>query len=88
MTPALSPFIYAVAEPYKHLTSIPAAFIAVRQDPKDEGELVGNLFDQRIEEEKILQRLPKDLAALFQPGKRHLRVFDKASNLLFTSIAM
>jgi hypothetical protein len=62
-------FIYDIADLYKHLTSIPAAFLAVRQDPKDEGELVRKLFKQRVEEERILQRLPKDLAALFQTAE-------------------
>ena len=50
------PFIYDVADLYKHLTSIPAAFLAVRQDPKDDGELVRKLLKQRVEEERILQR--------------------------------
>jgi CRISPR-associated protein Cas1 len=60
------PFVYDVADLYKHLTSIPAAFQATAQDPKDEGELVRRLLKQRIEEERLLQRLPKDLAALFE----------------------
>jgi CRISPR-associated protein Cas1 len=60
------PFIYDVADLYKHLTSIPAAFLAVRQDAKDDGELVRKLFKERVEEERLLQRIPKDLAALFQ----------------------
>jgi hypothetical protein len=51
---------------YKHLTSIPAAFLAVRQDPKDDGELVRKLFKQYVEEQRVLQRMPKDLADLFQ----------------------
>lgn len=59
------PFVYDVADLYKHLTSIPAAFLAVRQNPKDDGSLVRKLLKQRIEEERILQRMPKDLAALF-----------------------
>ena len=63
------PFVYDVADLYKHLTSIPAAFLATRQDPKDDGELVRKLFKQRGEEEKILQRMPKDLAALFQTAE-------------------
>ena len=45
------------------------SFLATRQDPKDEGELVRKLLKQRIEEEKILQRMPKDLAALFQTAE-------------------
>ncbi len=63
------PFVYDVADLYKHLTSIPAAFLAVRQDPKDDGELVRKLFKQRVEEERLLQRMPKDLAALFQTSE-------------------
>ena len=63
------PFIYDVADLYKHLTSIPAAFLAVRQDSKDDGELVRKFFKQRVEEERLLQRVPKDLAALFQTAE-------------------
>lgn len=63
------PFVYDVADLYKHLTSIPAAFQAVAQNPKDEGELVRRLLKQRIEEERILQRLPKDLASLFETAE-------------------
>ena len=63
------PFIYDVADLYKHLTSIPAAFLAIRQDPKDDGSLVRKLLKQRIEEERLLQRMPKDLAALFQTAE-------------------
>jgi CRISPR-associated protein Cas1 len=59
------PFVYDVADLYKHRTSIPAAFLAVRQDPKNDGELVRKLLKQRVEEERIFQRMPKDLAALF-----------------------
>lgn len=59
------PFIYDVADLYKHLTSIPAAFLAVRQNPKYDGELVRQLLKQRVEEEKLLPRMPRDLAALF-----------------------
>jgi CRISPR-associated protein Cas1 len=62
------PFIYDVADLYKHLTSIPAAFMAVRQDPEDDGELTRKLLKQRVEEERLLQRIPKDLEALFAPS--------------------
>jgi CRISP-associated protein Cas1 len=60
------PFIYDVADLYKHLTSIPAAFLAIRQQPNDDGDLTCKLLKQRIEEEKLLQHIPKDLAALFE----------------------
>jgi CRISPR-associated protein Cas1 len=62
------PFIYDVADLYKHLTSIPAAFLAVRQNPADDGDLVRKLLKQRVEEERLLQRMPRDLESLFEPS--------------------
>ena len=59
------PFIYDMADLYKHLTSIPAAFQSVRQNPNDDGELARKLLKQRFEEEHLLQRMPKDLESLF-----------------------
>jgi CRISPR-associated protein Cas1 len=63
------PFVYDVADLYKHLSSIPAAFLAVRQDPKDEGTLARKLLKQHVEEQRLLQRMPKDLAALFETAE-------------------
>lgn len=63
------PFIYDVADLYKHLTSLPAAFLATRQAPKDDGELVRKLLKQRVEEERLMQRMPKDLALLFNTAE-------------------
>lgn len=60
------PFVYDVADLYKHCTSMPAAFLSVRQNRDDDGELVRRLFKQLAEEQRILQRLPKELAALFE----------------------
>ena len=54
------PFVYDVADLYKHLSSIPAAFLAARQDPADDGELVRKLLKQHVEEHRILQRMPKE----------------------------
>lgn len=59
------PFVYDVADLYKHLTSIPSAFLAVRQDSKNNGDLVRKILKQKVEEHRILQRMPKDLATLF-----------------------
>jgi CRISPR-associated protein Cas1 len=59
------PFIYDVADIYKIETSLPAAFQAIRQDPKDEGDLTRTLLKQCVEESRLLQRIPKDLDALF-----------------------
>ena len=58
------PFVYDVADLYKHLTSIPAAFVAVRQNSKDAGDLVRKLLKQNVEDHRILQGLPKDLTEL------------------------
>jgi CRISPR-associated protein Cas1 len=58
------PFVYDVADLYKHETSIPAAFVAARQAPDDDGELVRQLLKKNVEEQRILQRMPKDLAML------------------------
>lgn len=64
------PFVYDVADLYKHRTSIPAAFLAVRQKPDDDGELVRQLLKTRVEEERLMAAMPKDLEALFtQPAE-------------------
>jgi hypothetical protein len=42
--------------------------MAARQNSGDDGDLVRKLLKQRIEEEKLLQRMPKDLDALFAPS--------------------
>jgi CRISPR-associated protein Cas1 len=60
------PFVYDVADLYKHLTSIPAAFTAARQHPGDDGSQVRKLLKERIEEQRLLQRMPKDLASLLR----------------------
>src|SRR5208337_3065023 len=48
------PFIYDVADLYKEITSFPAAFQAMRQDPDDKGELTRTLLKERVEQEKLL----------------------------------
>jgi len=59
------PFIYDVADLCKEITSFPAAFQAIRQNPNDRGELVRTLLKERVEQERLLQRIPKDLEELF-----------------------
>jgi len=59
------PFVYDVADLYKEITSFPAAFQAIRQNPDDRGELVRTLLKERVEQEKLLQRIPRDLEELF-----------------------
>ena len=58
------PFIYDMADLYKHETSWPAAFQAISQDPRDDGTLARKLLKQRVEETKLLQRMPRDLLKL------------------------
>ncbi len=59
------PFIYDVADLYKEITSLPAAFHAIRQNPNDQGELVRAMLKERVEQERLLQRMPKNLEELF-----------------------
>ena len=59
------PFVYDVADLYKELTSFPAAFVAIQQNPNDTGELARTLLKKTVEQEKLLQRIPKDLEELF-----------------------
>lgn len=64
------PFIYDAADLYKHETSWPAAFEAMSIDPKDDGTLVRRILKRRIEETRMLRRMPDELKALFDdlPG--------------------
>ncbi len=59
------PFIYDVADLYKHETSWPAAFQAIAQNPCDDGTLARTLLKEKVEAIRLLQRIPKDLTALF-----------------------
>ena len=59
------PFIYDVADLYKHETSWPAAFQAIQQDPKDDGTLARQFLKEKVEQVKLLQRMPRDLGKLF-----------------------
>lgn len=60
------PFINDVVDLYKELISFPAVFLAVRQQPEGSGELVRTLLKERIEQEKLLQKMPRDLEELIQ----------------------
>lgn len=59
------PFIYDAADLYKHETSWPAAFEAIAIDPNDDGTLVRKILKRRIEETRMLRRMPDDLKKLF-----------------------
>lgn len=60
------PFIYDVADLYKPATSISAAFESVRQNPRGDGDLARKLLKKRVEEERLLQKMPRDLEALLE----------------------
>ncbi len=59
------PFIYDMADLYKHETSFPAAFETVVQSVDDIEARVRIVLKNKIEEKRFLQRLPKDLTTLF-----------------------
>jgi CRISPR-associated protein Cas1 len=60
-----TPFVYDVADLYKHETSQPAAFLSVKENPRCDRERVRRILKELIEENRILQRIPRDLADLF-----------------------
>jgi len=60
-----TPFVFDVADLYKQETTQPASFMSVKEDRKCDRERVRRILKQLIEERRILQRMPKDLAALF-----------------------
>lgn len=60
------PFVYDAADLYKHEISWPAAFQAISVDPRDDGELVRKFLKQRVEEARMLRRMPDDLKKLFE----------------------
>lgn len=59
------PFIYDMADLYKHETSFPAAFETAAQSSLHIEERVRVVLKNKIEETRFLQRLPKDLMLLF-----------------------
>ncbi|MHC1769172.1 MAG: CRISPR-associated endonuclease Cas1 [Verrucomicrobiia bacterium] len=64
------PFVYDVADLYKHLTSIPAAFLAVRQNPEADGDLVRTLLKQRVERNACCCGCPRTWQPCFKPPNR------------------
>ena len=57
------PFVFDVADAYKPETTLPAAFHAVSLNPKHAEKDTIRLLKLKLEETKLLQRLPKDLEA-------------------------
>jgi CRISPR-associated protein Cas1 len=70
------PFIYDVADLYKEITTFPAAFQAIRQNPNDKGELVRTLLKERVEQEGCSREFPKTWRNYLHDGHhrpRHAR---------------
>lgn len=60
------PFIYDMADLYKHETSFPAAFEVVAQSELDIENRVRVLLKSRIETSRLMQKMPKNLTSLFE----------------------
>ncbi len=58
-------FIYDIADLYKAETSIPAAFQAVSLGEGTLSQRVRRVFRNRLYQQKVLKRIPKDLGILF-----------------------
>jgi CRISPR-associated protein Cas1 len=58
------PFVFDMADLYKAETTLPAAFHAVSLNPQHAEKDTIRLLKQRIEDTKLLQRLPKDIEGL------------------------
>ena len=59
-------FVYDIADLYKTETSIPAAFEAVSGNSDDSDHRVRILTRRAIVKANLLQRIPKDIAWIFQ----------------------
>lgn len=58
------PFVFDIADMYKEVTALPAAFQTVAANPKcTEGDVL-RMLKQKIEEARLLQRMPKELEEL------------------------
>jgi len=60
------PFVYDIADIYKPQTTLPAAFAAVRQNPRNAEENVLILLKQRIEKIRLLEQLPEHIIRLMK----------------------
>jgi len=57
-------FVYDIADLYKAETSFVAAFEAMKQMSDDDGTLTRKILKLKIEEQRLLQKIPKDLETL------------------------
>ena len=58
------PFVFDIADIYKPVTTLEAAFHALSVNPEADGKDVLVLLKQKIEQQKLLQRIPKDIEDL------------------------
>lgn len=58
-------FVYDIADLYKHETSFPAAFQCIATNSEADEKDALALFKIKVEETKLLVRMPKDLEVLF-----------------------
>ncbi|RLB95743.1 MAG: subtype I-E CRISPR-associated endonuclease Cas1 [Deltaproteobacteria bacterium] len=60
------PFVFDIADIYKPETTLEAAFHALSLNPEADEKDVLKLLKQRIEERRLLQRIPKDIEELLK----------------------
>lgn len=60
------PFVFDIADLYKPETTLESAFHAVSLNPSVEEGAVLRLLKLRIEERRLLQRIPRDIEEIFQ----------------------
>jgi CRISPR-associated protein Cas1 len=58
------PFVFDVADIYKPETTLPAAFQTISVDPKAEESKALELLKVKIEETKLMRRMPRDIERL------------------------
>jgi CRISPR-associated protein Cas1 len=60
------PFIFDVADVYKPVTSLPAAFAAIAGNPESSSSVILARLKEEIENQKLLQIIPRDLEEYIQ----------------------
>lgn len=74
-------FVYDVADLYKADTSIPAAFAAVKKCPEEPESVVRELCRKYFYAARLMQRIAKDLARLFEDGDNEQQDAPNAGDL-------
>ena len=60
------PFVYDIADIYKPVSTLPAAFSAVRQYPHEVEDHVLLLLKEKIEEQKLMMRIPRHILEIMK----------------------